>query len=173
MLELKSINQKDNDLDKIRNLYQASFPSAQRIEFEYLMISDGHREILGIYLDDRLVGFMSVLTFGDLSYIAYFAIESGLRGQGLGTRAIGLIGNRKPANRLILDIEATDEMAPDNQLRQRRKQFYLDNGFKEAGISYTWNNVAYETLVKNGDITENEFDEFWQNITSVATKSQK
>ena len=49
--------------------------------------------------------------------------------------------------------------------RERRKMItekaITKNGYAESGIEYRWRGVPYEILIKNGTITENEFDAFW------------
>ncbi|MDD3028312.1 MAG: GNAT family N-acetyltransferase [Erysipelotrichaceae bacterium] len=165
MIELISIDQKDDVLEKINALYQSSFPSIQRVPFEYLVMSSHQRDILGIYQDGRFCGFISMITFGDLTYVAYFAIDKTIQGRGLGSKVLSLIENYKPGNKIIFDVEAINEQAPNNLHRIRRKLFYLNNGFNETGIRYFWNNEEYETLVKNGSITKQEFDDFWHSIS--------
>lgn len=171
MIELISIDHKDDDLDKIYALYQISFPSIQRVPFDYLVLSNYRRDFLSIYQDGDFRGFISLISHQDLTYIAYFAIDKTTQGQGLGSKVLSLVENYKPANRFFLDVEAINELAPNNYQRIRRKLFYLGNGFLESGIRHVWNNEEYETLVKSGSLSQVEFDEFWHQVNQ-STKAK-
>ena len=75
-----------------------------------------------------------------------------------------LISQRYPDNRIILDIEAEDPTAPNCEQRIKRKAFYERNGYTESGIEYDWRGIPYKILIKNGTITEAEFDAFWDQF---------
>ena len=64
-------------------------------------------------------------------------------------------------------MEAENPSAPNNEQRLRRKAFYEKNGYTESGIEYVWRKVPYKILIKNGSITEDEFDAFWDNLDEI------
>ena len=47
---------------------------------------------------------------------------------------------------------------------QKRKKFYLKNGFKETGIKYNWHHQEFEILVYGIMVTEKEIKNFWKEI---------
>lgn len=112
----------------------------------------------------------SALTFGDITAILFLAIAEELRDQGYGSKLLSLISERYPHNRIILDIEAEDSAAPNNEQRIKRKAFYERNGYTESGIAYDWRGVPYKILIKNGKITESEFEAFWDNLDDARKK---
>ena len=166
MIELHQITARDEDLVKVEKLYQTSFPDDERMPFGHLLL-DSRREIEGIYEDGVFCGFISLFTFKFMTYIAFFAVEMRRRGNGIGSVVLELVHEAKPDNILFLDIEAIEPTDNESSLRVRRKRFYLNNGFRESGIRYTWNNVAYENMVRYGELTPEMFETFWQGLMRV------
>lgn len=50
----------------------------------------------GFYEGEMFCGFMSLLTFGDISHIIYFAMNQSLRNRGFGSKALQLLRQMKP-----------------------------------------------------------------------------
>lgn len=95
------------DLFRVRRLYESAFPANERRPFEALLSGfDGQGELLAFYLGDCFAGFVSLLSWADITHILYFAIEEALRNRGLGSAALEGIKGLKPGQRLIADLEA-------------------------------------------------------------------
>ena len=63
----------------------------------------------------------------------------------------------------MVDVEDPDKNEFKKEERLKRINFYLKAGFKLTNIKYNWNGEDYIILVINGDITEDEFWNFWKN----------
>lgn len=170
MLTEREITENFEDYKKFRHLYIAAFPKEERVPVKYLMKHGGESELIACYDGETFCGFYSTLTFGDITHILFIAIAEELRDRGYGSALLGLISRRYPQNRIILDMEAEDPSAPNNEQRLRRKAFYEKNGYTESGIEYVWRKVPYKILIKNGSITEDEFDAFWDNLDEIRRK---
>ena len=63
------------------------------------------------------------------------------------------------------------------QMRQRRKQFYLRNGFVESGVFYHIFNVDYELLCCNGPVSQNDWHSLirkhWGRFADTAVYRKK
>ena len=164
MITEKAIEKKSQDYTKFKVLYRKAFPRAERVPVKFLMNKDIDATLIACYDGEIFCGFYSTLTFGDITHILFLAVDDTLRGHGYGSALLKLISSHYPQNRIILDIEAEDSAAPNNEQRIRRKAFYEKNGYGESGIEYRWRDVPYKILVKNGTITEREFDAFWDNL---------
>ena len=128
------------------------------------MNKDSAGNLNACYDGEIFCGFYSTLTFGNITHILFLAVDDTRRGCGYGSAILKLISHRYAQNRIILDIEAEDSTASNNEQRIRRKAFYEKNGYTESGIEYRWRGVPYKILIKNGTITEREFDDFWDNL---------
>ena len=164
MITEKPITKGFQDYSKFIALYRSAFPRAERIPLRFLMSQDSSSTLNACYDGNTFCGFYSTLTFGDITHILFLAVDDTLRNCGYGSTFLELISHRYPQNRIILDIEAEDSAAQNHEQRIRRKAFYERNGYTESGIKYRWRGVPYKILIKNGTITEAEFDAFWENL---------
>ena len=89
---------------------------------------EGKGEFLSIYDHHQWVGLTYVITYQNLSYILYLAIDEKQRGHGYGSGVLQLLKKRYP-HTIMLCIEEVDEKYENYQQRIHRKSFYLRNGF--------------------------------------------
>ena len=171
MLTEKEITNHFEDYKKFKHLYLAAFPRSERVPLKYLMKQDTGWDLIACYDGETFCGFYSTLTFGNITHILFLAIVEELRNHGYGSALLGLIAERYKGNRIILDMESDVPDAPNYEQRVRRKAFYEKNGYVESGIEYDWRGVSYKILIKNGDISEEEFDTFWDNIYDKGSSS--
>ena len=166
MLTEKTITKGFQDYTKFNTLYCSDFPKAERLPIQFLMNQEIDAALTACYDGETFCGFYSTLTFKDITHILFLAVDDTLRGHGYGSDFLELISQRYPDNRIILDIEAEDPTAPNCEQRIKRKAFYERNGYTESGIEYDWRGIPYKILIKNGTITEAEFDAFWDQFES-------
>lgn len=148
------------DWEAIENLYntymQEDFPKSElrpinKIKEAY---DDERNRTFALYEEgkDELMGYAiyEKPLQGDIWLMDYYAINKNGRGQGIGTMFLDLIKNTfTEAKAAIGEIERIDKASNDEEreIRTRRKQFYLRNGFCETGV-YTIadDNMDYEIL---------------------------
>ena len=164
MLTEREITENFEDYEKFHRLYIGAFPKEERIPIRVLTEHTRESELVACYDGEVFCGFYYTLTFGDITHILFLAISEELRCRGYGSSILERVSERYPKNRIILDIEAEDASAPNNEQRIKRKAFYVKNGYAESGIEYVWKKVPYQILIRNGSITEDEFDAFWDNF---------
>lgn len=164
MITERTIIKNSQEYTKFKALYRKAFPRAERVPVKFLMSKNIDGTLNACYDGELFLGFYSTLTFGDITHILFLAVDDALRGRGYGSALLERISYHYPYNRIILDIEAEDSTAPNNEQRIRRKAFYEKNDYAESGIEYRWRGVPYKILIKNGTITEKEFDAFWDNL---------
>ena len=167
MLSEREITEEFEDYKKFRHLYLAAFPKEERVPVKYLMKHNGESELIACYDGETFCGFYATLTFGDITHVLFLAIAEELRDLGYGSQVLGLISERYPDNRIILDIEAEDPSAPNAGQRTRRRKFYERNGYADSGVAYEWKGVPYRILIRNGNISEAEFEAFWNNLDEI------
>lgn len=148
------------DWEDIENLYntymQEDFPKSElrpinKIKEAY---DDNRNRTFALYEEgrNRLMGYAiyEKPLQGDIWLMDYYAINKNVRGKGIGTMFLKLIKNTfTEAEAAIGEIERIDKAANDEEreIRTRRKQFYLNNGFCETGIfTMADDNVDYEIL---------------------------
>lgn len=165
MFKTKRIGPHSGESRKIRNLYIESFPENERFSFSMMLKNEnGHYETFAFYIDDSFCGFAILLNSGDISHILYLATKPELRGKGLGAKALASIARIKKGMRIIVDIERELPGLCDNDIRRRRKNFYLRNGYRETEVRYRWQDESYEILVLGGELSKEDFGNFWKSL---------
>ena len=165
MFLTKRIKPHSRDIPKIKKLYIESFPENERFPFNVMIKNEsGCYETFAFYNEGSFCGFAILLNSLDISHIIYFATLPELRGKGLGAKALGAIGRIKSERKIIVDIEREIPGCEENEIRRRRKNFYLRNGYSETEVRYRWQDEAYEILVSNGKLSGEDFGNFWKAL---------
>lgn len=134
-MNFKSITSENkSDFEFIKDLYMESFPPEERrsvIEFQQLMDEDESFTV-DLVLDDneRTIGFLTHWLLGDFVYAEHFAISPALRNGGSGRKVLDAF-LAKIKYPLVLEVEL-----PNNEISQRRINFYERAGLKVWDINY-------------------------------------
>lgn len=165
MFITKRIKPGSKDAAKIKKLYLEAFPENERFSFGMMLRNEnGHYETFAFYNNGSFCGFAILLNSLDISHILYIATLPKLRGKGLGEKALAAIGRIKAKMRIIVDIEREVPGCAENEIRRRRKNFYLRNGYCETEVRYRWQNEFYEILVFGGELSKEDFGNFWKAL---------
>ena len=98
-LHMEKITEHSKDFHRTENLYVRAFPANERTPICGLMRHDGH-DFVGFYdKDENFCGFASLLTYGGITHILYFAIDEQYREHGYGSEALQLMHTLDPKNR--------------------------------------------------------------------------
>lgn len=138
--------------DEVRNIYEIhmirDFPRAELKPLRWIikMLGDGNYECLGLFEDDDLLAY-AFFVLHDRHYLFdYLAVPPQKRNGGIGARFLQLLRDYFASADCVLgEIEDPDyaETEDQRQLRERRRRFYLRNGFRETGVSVTTFGVHY------------------------------
>ena len=142
-MELRNIGRGDPDFPAVLRMYEEAFPESERSwTGEDMAAATEHpqglvsTEILGIYPDDAgrdIAGFFLTLSSDAAVYMYYFAIRPGLRGKGVGAKALAALTSRCGEKPLMFDYESIYQKSDNPEQRMRRHSFYMRNGFHETG----------------------------------------
>lgn len=158
-------------LQKIQDLYEVSFPSAEKKPFPVLLQkqNDGMVDILAIESDmGEFSGLAIVAREQDLALLDYFAISTEMQGQGIGSLALQLLKKRYADLRFFLEIESTLIPSKNQDDRKRRKQFYIRNGMTPLPFQAILAGVEMEVLANNCMLNTTEYLELYQNVFGFA-----
>lgn len=140
--------------DKIKFIYEKSFPMSERFKFNILEKCDKEENVhlSCILQDDNAVGMQFTVELpNDITYLMYFAIDAEYRNQNIGSKALQNLVVSK--NNVMLVIEK-----PVDEITRNRKKFYLRNGFYDTNTFFEDTNVQYEVLVSDKDYIPTEQD---------------
>lgn len=113
--------------DRMRKLYNDAFPEEERRPQADLdsKISDGKITLWLLHADDADLGFLTVHELpSGVNYVEHFAVDSSLRGAGIGSAALSLFAAMEPGP-IVLEAEP----AGTNPMASRRIGFYRRQGF--------------------------------------------
>lgn len=148
MSELKNIKQYREYIPQAKALYNRAFPLAERVPFNILLYKARGSNVKFFAVVDvaEFKGLTYTVWYNDIVFIFYLAVDEQARGNGIGSEILTLIKEEFPDCRLVLNIEALDEEAENNEERKRRRQFYVKNGFFSAGYNVREYSVIYENM---------------------------
>ena len=151
---------------QVKALYESAFPANERIPIKHLLDDKIKREFWAFFDGDLFCGFSNSITHGSITNIVYFAVVPELRCRGYGSQILQAIREKHPDTRIVVDIEVEEDSKDAEELerRNRRRDFYLRNGFGSSPVDYVWQGEHYRLLSAGGSVTEKEFRNFWKEI---------
>ena len=166
MLHFFDVTKKSPRLPQVKALYESAFPANERIPIKHLLDNKIKREFWAFFDGDLFCGFSNSISHGDITNIVYFAVEPELRSRGYGSQILQAIREKHPDSRIVVDIEVEEDSKDTEELerRNRRREFYLRNGFGAAPVEYHWQGEHYRLLSAGGTVTDKEFRDFWKEI---------
>ena len=146
-----------------------AFPECERTSLDdlYDTGNEGNLDIIGIYVCDEPVGFFAVRKYGSMRYLAYFAVASSRRSSGIGSRALRSLIGYYPDCQIVVEFEAPDNDSENNEIRRRRRDFYLRNGFKETGWYRFYDYAEFEVACSSDVFDKDSFDIFNEYLNSL------
>ena len=94
----------------------------------------------------------------------YLVVPKRRRGNGIGTVVMKQLMDRYSDRSFILEIESPYDPGPDQSLRQKRKQFYLNCGMEPLHIMAEVFGVPMELLGKNCSLTFEQYRNFYRDF---------
>ena len=162
-MQVESLNATDKKY--FENLYKSAFPKEERVDIQtlYDLNSENLIEIDILKVDEKNIGLAVIYLNQDIHLLSYFAIEEKYRGQGLGTKALALL--KEKYDNLIVEIESTNlKKVDDYDLRKKRKDFYLKNGYKVLEGQVNYFGIEMELMATTKDAGLDEYFETYLNI---------
>lgn len=158
-MKLLYITEQSEELNIIKNLYHKAFPKNERMPFWFLLwkTRQNNVEFLGLYDDVGFVGFVYLIHDKDITFIFYLAICENMRSKNYGTKTLELLKCRYVGNRIVLNVESPCVKSKNQHQREKRKNFYLKNGFFQTHFNLLEANETYEVLANNKEITIEEY----------------
>ncbi len=132
MVEIKRIAD-EREMWYAQRYYMSSFPEDERRETtEWIRLSYSEPEFFNnvIISDGAIAGFVSYWNFGEFVYVEHFAVDSAIRGKGIGGKVIDkLCENAKKT--VVLEVEQ-----PCDEISRKRIAFYERHGFSLCDRKY-------------------------------------
>lgn len=153
------------DFHKIEKLAKEAFPPSEYVPPKAFLYATERQEVdfWAFYDEDVFIGYAVVRHKMDFAYLFFLAVQKTLRNKGYGTEILKLLEDIYPDATQIVDFEMVDSSAPNNEMRIRRKNFYLRNGYREINLFYFFNDENFEIMSKR---TPFDYDRFYEMMSS-------
>ena len=148
---------------EVKRIYFDAFPKKERMPF-FMMVAMSklwNTDFLSFYDGDTLCGFIYLAHTRKIVFVMFFAVDKRLRSKGIGSAILQEIQKRYPKKKIVISIEPCDETAPDIEIRKRRKDFYLRNGYRETGYVIKLAGVIQEIIITNGEFNKTQMRNFF------------
>ena len=159
------------ELDLINN---EAFPECERIALDdlYATGADGNFELLCIDYSGQPSGFFAVRKFENLYYIAFLAIKKQLRTKGIGSAALRELLHSEKDCVFVTEVEAPFPDSSPEEIRHRRKRFYLRSGFYETGWYSYYSETEFEIMCSSQEFDHAAFDRMFRYFHTIAPSFQ-
>lgn len=147
----------------VKDIYFEAFPKSERMPFPMMVAMSKlwNTDFLEFYDADTSCGFVYLAHNSKVVFVMFFAVDKDLRSRGYGSAILQEIQDIYSDKKIIISIEPCDKSATDIELRTRRKDFYMRNGYKETGYMMKLNGVVQEIIIINGEFNKNQFRIFF------------
>lgn len=178
---MEDIKLKNIDINKFKkevySYYLELFPEDERKSLELLCLAYERRytKIIEILYKDEIIGFMLLNKIRDKGYaiLDYFAILPQYRNNKFGTKALQILLEQEKENKgVFIEIEKVGfgKDKEDNLLREKRKNFYENVGFKKLNFDLFLFDVLYtpylfSNINDNDDIIIDEILNIYEAIS--------
>lgn len=154
---------------QIKKIYETSFPKSEKFPFWVLKQCAKENNVrLDAIIDhatDKISGMQFLISYDDITYLMYMAIDNKCRNKGFGSLVLRDLILHQANTNILLCIERPSAKKED--IKVRRKDFYLRNGFYETGCFIEDSGVEYEFLSSSKErvVTENDLKKRYSCMT--------
>lgn len=173
-LRAEKIKKSMTDYEQIVEIYENSFPKAERFPVWLLRVMSHLSGINSVAFYDRseLCGFSYFLVNEETVFILFLAVNSKSRSKGYGSQIISWIKSNYPNRDIFLDAEKPDENAENNHQRIKRIEFYRRNGIFRTNSSFSYDDVTYEVLCTDENFSEEAYNENLMSYFKIFKKKR-
>lgn len=165
-LNTEHITENSRFWSEVNALAKEAFPPQEYLAPSKLveMAKADNFDFLALTDNNSFVGFIVVQTYQNLAYLFFLAIVSTCRSKGYGSQAIKTLKIKYPNKKQVVDFEMLDDRANNYKQREKRREFYLRNGYKETDMFLTYLGVDYEVFCMDKDFEPEVFKEMMKTI---------
>lgn len=160
----------------IYKLYRKAFPRYERKPFSliYSMYKKKKTDVWYFEKDGLFAGFAVTINSTKAILIDYLAIAADKRGLGIGSDILKQLQTHYAPIGIFVEIESVFCDVENLKERQRRKQFYLNNGMLPMEVMVVLFGVEMELLGLGCKLNFQEyFSIYYENFGEIAAKNVK
>lgn len=114
---------------QVNKIYKKSFPVEERYISLSKMIHNSKTELYCLVDNEIVLGIIYLIHYKDMIFILYLAVNEEIRSKGYGSYLLKWCLKKYKDKKIYLNIEEVKEDFEDYEIRKKRLNFYLKNGF--------------------------------------------
>ena len=166
-MELRNILSGSDDIEVLERINEEAIPDQERNSIKDMLMTGA--ELIGIYIDDEPSGFILFRKYRNICYLAYLAVKRELRSKGIGSAALRDFLLKSRDMQVVVEFEASDDTADDKDIRKRRRDFYLRNGFHETGWYTYYDDTEFEIACSDELFDFQCFERFTEHLSAIVS----
>lgn len=166
-LKIVRISRGFPDMNALEQIAVEAFPPQEYVSPQELLAyteDSDDCDFWGFYAGKDFIGYLHLIRYKNMVYVCFFAVGASYRSRGYGSEILSKLKELYPTYRIVLDIEAVDESAPNLHQRIKRRDFYLRNGYVPTGHYIAYWGMTFEILCGGGDFDLTVYKELVSNI---------
>lgn len=169
---LKKLTPNHPDIPALKKLYEEAFPENERplsMDAILAFVDQMPCDLLGIYREefpDEFSGFFFGIRGEVGVYGVFFATRPDLRSTGIGGKAFRAIVEHYGDTQFWFSYESTFEESENAEQRERRRNFYLRNGFHETGWFTKLNGTEFIIACSKEEFDKEAFEKFMASMAA-------
>lgn len=146
---------------RIKKLYNEAFPADERAPLFLLKKRAKQKkgDSWSIYDGSEWIGWIYMITYKNLAYVNYLAIDNQYRGKGYGIYAIEELKKKYKGKNIFLALEQLDSKAENYVQRLKRHDFYERCGLKDLPYKIKEATVVYAIMGTGETVEPEEYKE--------------
>ena len=165
-----SLQKPNSAMDWLRlyRLYLSAFPREERKPFSIIrrMYREGNTDVWCVCRRGKMLGMATTVNGEGLILLDYLAMDSRVRGQGIGSQVLAMLQEMYGHCGLFVEIESTRQSGADQPQRLRRKEFYRRGGMESLGVYAVVFGVKMELMGSRCALNFSDYRGFYENYYS-------
>lgn len=142
---------------QVNEIYEKSFPLEERYISLSKLIASNNTELYCLVDNEIVLGIIYLIYYKDMVFILYLAVNTEVRSKGYGSYLLKWFLEKYGNRKIYLNIEEVKEDCEDYEIRKRRLNFYLKNGFFITNYISKEESGNFNILSNNIEIDINEY----------------
>ncbi|SFC12148.1 Acetyltransferase (GNAT) domain-containing protein [Alkalibacterium subtropicum] len=162
----------NKDIRRMKRLNKEAFPTKERIAFTKLLALSRSLtfDFLAVKEGETFIGFYLIAKNPGSAYIFFFAVTEKQSSKGYGRQLLNAIKDYYPHQQIVLDLEEMAQTDPLEAHREKKKEFYEENGFHETGYDLAYGGKKYELLCSKNAFDKESFKTLLTDIKPIINR---
>ncbi len=151
---------------RIKKLYKEAFPPDERAPFFLLKKRAARKkgDSWNVYDGSKWIGWAYMVTYKDLAYLNYLAIDNSQRGKGYGVYVIEELRKMYAGKKFFLALEQLNKNAENYEQRVKRHAFYERCGLTDLPYKIKEGTVVYSIMGTGETVEPEEYREMMDDF---------